>query len=1167
MVINGLLAISLLQGAASLVFFVLYLLLYPSCRERFFRYWLAGWGFHVAAACSSGAFGLWGGQTNFFLTIELALGASLFMLASILQYIGRQRQLHYIWPAGVVGIAALTLGLVRAPGNAWIQQSGQITESVLYLSAGWLLWRYAKRSGGYGSGILSASLLLYGLHKMDQGSWLSNPVFLLRVAFDALLALAAGVSMAVLVLEANRSRTEDLHAKLSRLTLMTGTAAETLRADQVLEKLLQHLVENLGVRHGFVRLLEGEGETAQLVLRASVGFNKDSLLDRSPLPACEPWTQGLLRAESSYVSLADAADPELRRWMKSERIAALAQIRVTGEERPLGILGVGGGDTRLFPQDEANFLVNAANLFGLTIQNIRHIEKAAIAERQWARTFDEMGDPILVHDGQYRLLRANQAVTRRLGAGADLLGKPMRELLRRGEARWNHCPYCEGAAGKAEGLDPSFGGYLLATTTPLEDPQGGRLGTIHVLRDITARKRAEEKYRTLFESVQEGLFVSTPEGRFIDFNDAFQRMLGYSSREDLMNVDISSTLFVNPADRERLKKLLREHGSVSGFEFTMRRRDGEPITVLESSFASRDASGAINAYQGFVLDITERKQAEMEIRRRNRELILLNAVGYTLSQPEALDELLGLSLRQIIELFGLDLGAVYLVSEHSGQVERRAAVGLRSAGVRQFAANIVPGELLRHLKRTRATVLAPQALSAIPYFGSLPETEGVQVARVVILWSKDRIIGGLLVGSRSRREFSTAELNLLAAVGNQIAGTIEKTTLYDETRQALENLRRTQEQLVQSEKMVALGQLISGVAHELNNPLTAILGYSQLLSGNEEAGTQVADFSNKITKQAHRTQRIVQNLLSFARQHKPERRPVQLNEVLEDTISLRDYDWRRFSIEIHRQLDVRLPRTAGDRHQLQQVFLNILNNAFDVVRGMPGERHIWISTRVQDLRLCVEVADSGPGVREPRRVFDPFYTTKAVGEGTGLGLSICYGIVKEHGGEISVRNDPPRGAVFTVTLPLSTSLIPEESPAPAVAEGLPAGSALLVDEEEAILDIERQILRERGLEIYTARSGAAAVDILEHHHIDLVVANWKLPGEWSGESLLEWIAQNRPGLSNRVVLTLSEAHSGDAQAISQQTGCATVHKPFRVEEFLLAVQRVMGETRASVLKG
>jgi two-component system NtrC family sensor kinase len=228
-----------------------------------------------------------------------------------------------------------------------------------------------------------------------------------------------------------------------------------------------------------------------------------------------------------------------------------------------------------------------------------------------------------------------------------------------------------------------------------------------------------------------------------------------------------------------------------------------------------------------------------------------------------------------------------------------------------------------------------------------------------------------------------------------------------------------QAKLMHTEKMAAVGQLVSGVAHEVNNPLTAIMGFADLLLESPELSGDVREDLQVILQEAQRTREIVQNLLSFARQTPPEKQSVDINKVLRRTISLRAYDMASHGIELLEEFDSKLPEIIGDAHQLQQVFLNILNNACDAVReaGRPGK--ISISTKQLAGSLEVLFRDNGPGIRNADRLFDPFYTTKEVGKGTGLGLSICYGIVREHNGEIlCFNNQNAEGATFAIRLPL-----------------------------------------------------------------------------------------------------------------------------------------------------
>jgi two-component system NtrC family sensor kinase len=365
-----------------------------------------------------------------------------------------------------------------------------------------------------------------------------------------------------------------------------------------------------------------------------------------------------------------------------------------------------------------------------------------------------------------------------------------------------------------------------------------------------------------------------------------------------------------------------------------------------------------------------------------------------------------------------------------------------------------------------------------------------------------------------------------------------------------------------------VGQLISGVAHELNNPLTAILGYGQLLSSTNCVNVQGAEYVDKLYKQAQRTHRIVQNLLSFARQHKPERLPVQLNQILEDTLALREYDLRANNVTVHREFAKHLPELSADAHQLQQVFLNILNNALDAVLELPKTGELWVRSfhDADANRLIVEFMDNGPGVKDPPKVFDPFYTTKPVGKGTGLGLSICYGIVTEHGGEIFVRNVPPRGACFTILLPLSLVADQKERENRDSIESGGHGRILLIDQEEAVLGLEREILRPHYRNVCAVREITEAMQLLEAGHFDLIVMEWKSSGDSAGHKFYDWICQLRPELTNHVIVTLSGTTPSEAISKQIQQGCVILRKPFRVDEFLNKVRTALNAIDISELR-
>jgi len=1174
----GVLAITTLQASAALVLLVLYLLLYRNLPVRFFRLWIAGWAFTTAAAAALilGLFAIL--PRGGLVAAGTSLVASALFLASVFDYVGRARQTAAIWWLGLGGLlTALWVGfhLGAAASTPWVVVGAKAT---LWLIAGFVLLRFAQSRGDWSARLLGFTFVVNALHDVDRPLWAGQPFYLARAGVGACLEVALGVALAVVVMEAARTRKEELNDKLRRLTLITAAGTQSFNVSEVLDVVVRELTESLEATHGLVRLLEGEGDSRELVVRSSVGFSPTFVERFRRASASEPWARQALNPDTPHLMLEAKCDPNVRRRLEAEGIRAMVLARVPGKDAPLGILCVGSSEPRRFLAEEVHFVINVANLLGLSIQNISLFEQASDAERQWMYTFDSIEDPILVHDQEYRILRANHTLAQRLGRGSakSLVGcrvvdvfLPSRSAsaLQSRKAPWVNCPYCEGAGGKGDTPDASLGACFLASSSDFTGPGGARLGTIHVLKDITERKRAEERYRNLIANVQEGVFISTPDGQFIDFNDAFMCMLGYESREELMRTPIGPSIYVNPEDRERLKKLLREHGSVTDFEFQMRRSNGEVLTVLESSFATRDSAGAVVAIQGFVLDITERKRAELEIRRRNRELMVLNSLSQTLNQSLPLEELLDDTLRQLIELFHVDLGTVYFLDEPTNTVRRVAAYGLRSEYAEHFPHTALPSEFLNQIRAVRATVLAGKSLPLPQTLRDFQQREGVEVSNVVVLWSKDRILGALVVSSRSPREFSSAELNLLASVGNQMAASIEKSLLLEETRQALENLRRTQEQLLQSEKMAAVGQLISGVAHELNNPLTAILGYSQLLASSSTDERSI-EFVEKLRTQALRTHRIVHNLLSFARQQKPERSPTRIDQILDNTLALREYDLRINNIVVHRDFDPDLPVTSADAHQLQQVFLNILNNAVDAILEEASQGEIWIRTAVRGECLVVEFEDSGPGVRDPQRVFDPFYTTKPVGKGTGLGLSICYGIVVEHGGTIRVSNstEPGRGAIFVVELPLQTVAESRaELPAWPVG-GPPAGRILLVDDEEAVLELEQEILRGRCSSVRAVRSGREAQQILDREPMDLVITDLKMPGDITGRELYHWICRRHPELSGRVIFTMSGARAEEIAPLVEESGCEFIQKPFELEDFLGVVRRVLNHAEAMLLK-
>ncbi len=1153
--IQGLQGIAFFEATACLTLLVLFVHLRRDNSATFYRLWLLGWICLTLSSFSELA--LLSGYSPLLRLVITGAGVAALMLflTAIVQFtVISHRPYWSVLSLSVVLSLTACYYESKITGFGETRWETTILESAICLVAGWLLWRVSHTSAGHGTKLLAGAFTLLGLNSLDRPSWSHQDWYLLRFAFDHFLNASLGIGMIMLLLEAARARSEEISKKMQQFTMLTASSSQSVSLPELLQKVLQQITTSLNTSQGMLRLLEGKGDAAEFVVRASVGFTEGFLKQYQRVNLHSPWVQEALQASCRITFFEEEKDVQSRRKMAEAGITQLVSVPLRGNEGPVGILNIGAQPGKRFHEDELAYLVNVANFLGTTVENINLFEQVKTVQQQWAYTFDSIGDPILVHDGSGRIVRGNARLASLLGKESQaMIGRAVSDLFTPRASAFNMCPYCEGVSGEGDSPDPWLSGYFLASNSTFSDPSGRKLGTIHTLKDITERKKAEEKYRSLVASVQEGVFITTAQGRFLDFNDAMMRITGYDNRDELMQLEIPQKLWVNPAERDRLNRILQEHGSVNDFEFEIRRKDGEVRVVSESSTAVRDAAGNVTAHQGFILDVTERRRAEQEIRRRNRELVVLNSIAETLVASLDLNDSVHRTLRQIVELFSLDAASLYLFERDGITLRRVATVGLRSEFARSFPLLTISPDLIQQIRAVHATFLSANGLPLPQVAREMQQKESIKSAYIVTLWSKEKIIGGLAVGSRTVREFSPADISLLIAVGSQVAGAVERSVLYEETRQAYENLRRTQEQLVHSEKLAAVGQLISGVAHELNNPLTAILGYSQLLTSSGQVGPQALGYTEKLYKQAQRTHRIVQNLLSFGRQHKPERVPVLVNSILEDTLALRDYDLRMSQIRVHLELAPDLPHAPADPHQLQQVFLNLINNAVDAILEKGSEGELWVKSGVERGFLFIEFTDSGAGVKDPSRVFDPFYTTKPVGKGTGLGLSICYGIITEHGGSIRVKNKPPLGASFRIELPINPVERPEvplETEKTATVRG---GRILVVDADESVLESVAGLLRTGEHLVETAKSLEDARKLYADTGFDLVIADWQLAAQENGRNAQDVRALETSGLGPRILWMSATVPVNDAKASFAAPGAGVLQKPFHATELLAAV--------------
>ena len=599
----------------------------------------------------------------------------------------------------------------------------------------------------------------------------------------------------------------------------------------------------------------------------------------------------------------------------------------------------------------------------IALENALLFSRMEGANRHWIEIFDAISDFIVAHDESNRVVRVNRSFADFIGVPPkELIGMNMPDLLAGNEARplEDSCPFCKGQ--NDEYLHPLLDRTFLVSTSRVSGGNSDGIQTVHVLKDITDRREAERRYRELFDSIQEGLFFATPDGHFVEVNDALVRMLGYGSREQLLQADVSAQIYHSREAYQHFAEQIAQHGLIRNREETLRRLDGSPVYVLINAVAVRDSQGRIIQHRGLMLDITELKSSQTELQRER------DFSGKILSHTQSL----------------------ILVADTAGLI----SYANRRWHEMGYEQNQLLGLPLEQLAAPSRRDALREALAAI--------SSGRQV---------DILDLQILRGDGNVRQFSVNLSPMRDEQGNVISLIVVMSDVTDAAT--------LQAKLIHAEKMAAVGQLVSGVAHEVNNPLTAILGFSDLLLENSELPESARKDLRVIQQEAQRTKQIVQNLLSVARQTPPQRQPVQLNFVLRRTVQLRAYDFQSHGIEVIERFDPDLPNVIGDSHQLQQVFLNILNNAYDAVRQAGLAARIEITTARRAGFVEVSFRDNGHGISNPERVFDPFFTTKEVGKGTGLGLSICYGIVRGHGGEIACHNNADgKGATFVVRLPV-----------------------------------------------------------------------------------------------------------------------------------------------------
>jgi two-component system NtrC family sensor kinase len=632
-------------------------------------------------------------------------------------------------------------------------------------------------------------------------------------------------------------------------------------------------------------------------------------------------------------------------------------------------------------------------------------------------------------------------------------------------------------------------------------------------RDITRERENETRFTELFETLREGVYVASADDRIIDANPALAHMLGFAGKDDILHLELSS-LYRNVPDRVTERNSLDEYGFLRTREIALKHKQSDrEVIALHTTAAIRDPAGKFVRYQGTFVDVTEQREMERSLHRQQE------------------------FARRLMDSFP-DL-----------------VVSLDAEGRYTFASPQIFDALGYH----------PEDLIGKKFGGRTDPQDRVAMQELF----RDLISGRRSNGSLEyRTQHKNGQWRVFRASARPLQDETGRTIGVIASARDITERQRLQQQLIQSERLAAMGQMIAGVAHELNNPLTAILGVTEMVRDKteDENSRRQLDLAHR---QARRAAHIVESLLVFSRPTTPRNSLLHLPDLIQRTIQLHEHSLRSNHVQVDLVARPDLPTVLGDSNQLTQVFLNLIVNAEQAIREVREHGTLRIRLGAVGERVLVTFQDDGVGIRREAlpRIFDPFFTTKRPGRGTGLGLSICMAIVREHNGDISAQPLPDGGSVFTVSLPVCTQavLVAEpgtsphgsvEEPAPAVPS--PTGKRILVvDDEEGIRELVMESLGGRGFSVDSAASFEEALERTARHSYDAILCDINLETDAG-------IVASGFELHDRICADLAARSvpqppfifmTGDLvdSAISEQVGrqhSMFLQKPFRIADLI-----------------
>jgi len=887
---------------------------------------------------------------------------------------------------------------------------------------------------------------------------------------------------------------------LTALHETTLALMNRLEIHDLLETIVLRAGALVGTPHGFIRLVE-PGET-EMGMKVGVGIYS-SLIGHRIKPgegvAGKVWKTGQPLAVEDFHTWAGRIPDS-----SHDIFRAVVAVPLKSGSKVVGVIGLGYlEEGRTFGENEILLLSRFAQLASIALDNAQLYTSAqqelierkraeeALREARTRLQYLIDSSPAVIYSTQANGNYSATFVSENL---STILGYTPREALEDPQF-WitrlhpqdvprvlsKLSPLIAQGEGELEYRFRHRDGHYLWIRDAFKvicDTAGHPMEIVGSWTDITERKQSEEilrelgeKYRNIFENAIEGIFQIMPGGRYISANPALARIYGYESARELIThlTDFARQFYVEPDRRAEFIRLVQEHGTVSGFESQVYRKDGCVIWISEDVHSVRDKNGTLLYYEGTVEDITERKRAEEELQRSTRLVQLLQVVAIAANQASTVEAALQIGLDQICAYTGWPVGHVYLLTGDSkGELApttlwhledpERFETFRKVTDATRFASGVeLPGRVLasgkpvwiidvtRDLNFLRANTAKEAGVRA--GFG-FPVLVGAEVAAVLEFFSVEAV------------EPDKALLEVMAHIGTQLGRVFERKQAEEELHRqnselekTLHRLKTMQNQLITQEKLASLGALTAGIAHEIKNPLNFVNSFAELslesiqqlleelekqkdqldLQVFEEMDYLMKDLEEniqKINEHGKRADRIVQGMLLHARGKAGERQPTDLNALLAEYVNLAYHGMRAkdtsFNITMETDYDPSLRMVEVVPQDIGRVFLNVLNNACYAVhqkrkaRGEGFHPQLWVRSRDLGEWVEVRIRDNGPGIGKEvvDKIFMPFFTTKPAGEGTGLGLSISYDIVvQEHRGEIRVETEEGEYTEFRIRLP------------------------------------------------------------------------------------------------------------------------------------------------------